>query len=162
MILLDADVVLIDRKYTADSRYSINRAALARLIGDGQPRGMVAHAVLEVVGVLSHGTATADVPFIPDALRKLYGITIVPMPAAYPDYALCTFDDLIKQMSLKMSLGDAVMAVQVARFAPAATALVTWNAKHFRGKVVVPVHTPADWLQQQPPAGSASARGAVE
>lgn len=151
MILLDADVILIDRKYATDSRHSINRAALARLVADGHPLGMVIHAVLEVVGVMSHGTAVADIPLIPAALQKIYGIAIVPDPIAEPDYARCTYDELIRQMSLKMCLGDAVQARQIETFAPWASLLITWNAKHFRGKIVIPVLTPDEWLQQQPP-----------
>ncbi len=58
-------------------------------------------------------------------------------------------------MAQRMSLGDAVMAVQIATDAPQATAFVTWNAKHFRGKLVVPVFTPEEWLSQQsPPPGN--------
>ena len=40
-----------------------------------------------------------------------------------------------------------------ANFAPPATALLTWNAKHFRGRLGLPVLTPDEWLNQQPPAG---------
>lgn len=151
MILLDADVILIDRKYGTDPRRVTNRAAIDRLLADGHPLAMVAHAVLEVVGVMSHGTPSRAVPLIPDALRKLYGITIIPDPVAEPDYARCTYDELIRQMSLKMSLGDAVQAVQIQMFASSADVLLTWNARHFRGKVVIPVLTPDEWLQQQPP-----------
>jgi len=61
------------------------------------------------------------------------------------------FRDLTHQMSLKMSLADAVQAVQIRLFAPHADALLTWNAKHFRGKVTVPVLTPEEWLNLQPP-----------
>jgi hypothetical protein len=43
------------------------------------------------------------------------------------------------------------MAVQIAKFVPTAAALVTWNARHFRGKLNVPVMTPDEWLQQQSP-----------
>jgi hypothetical protein len=153
---LDADVILIDRKYVTDKRRAVNTAALARLLAEGHPLGMVAHAVMEVVGVMSYGTPSAGVPLIPDALRTVYGITILPDPAAEPDYAGCTYDDLIRQMSLKMSLGDAVQAIQIARFAPSATSLITWNARHFRGKLAVPVLTPEEWLQQQPPAAPAT------
>ncbi len=156
MILLDADVILIDRKFTTDVRHAKNRAALDRMRADGHTLAMVAQAVLEVVGVMSYGTPAADVPLIPAALRTAYGIMTIPDPATEPDYARCTFDELLRQMTLKMSLGDAVQAVQIAKFAPAADALVTWNAKHFRGKVVVPVLTPEEWLlQQTPPAAPA-------
>lgn len=152
MILLEADVILIDRKFTNDVRHGTNRAALDRLRADGHTLAMVAHTVLEVVGVMSFGTPAADVPLIPNALSVVYGILIIPDPATEPDYARCTFDELLRQMSLKMSLGDAVQAVQIAKFVPQADALLTWNAKHFRGKVVIPVLTPEEWLQQQPPA----------
>ena len=54
-------------------------------------------------------------------------------------------------MTQKMALGDAVQAVQIRMFAPHADALLTWNAKHFKGKIVIPVLTPEEWLQQQPP-----------
>jgi hypothetical protein len=151
VILLDADVILIDQRFITDIRHTINRAALDRLRVDGHATGMVAHAVLEVVGVLSYGTPTANVPLIPDALRAKYGIIVFPDPSREPNYALCTFDDLLHQMSLKMSLGDAVQAVQIQKSVPHADALLTWNAKHFRGKVVVPVLTLEEWLKQQPP-----------
>jgi len=159
VILLDADVILIDRKFTTDNRYAINRAALDRLRVDLHTVAMVAHAVLEVVGVMSHGTPAADVPLIPDALRSLFGILIIPSPAVDPNYAQSTFEELLLQMSHKMSLGDAVQAVQVAKFASPADTLLTWNAKHFRGKLTVPVLTPEEWLQQQPPARTTSPTG---
>jgi hypothetical protein len=156
VILLDADVILIDRKYVTDPRRGVNSTVLARLMTERQAIGMVAHAVLEVVGVMSHGTTEGDVPLIPDALRTVYGIAIVPDLGSMPDYAGCTHRELLLQMSTKMSLGDAVQAVQINKFLPSAEALLTWNAKHFRGKLAVPVLTPEEWLQQQPPAAPAT------
>lgn len=153
VILLDADVILIDRKYVTDQRWSVNRTALDRILADKQSVAMMVHAVLEVVGVMSFGTSAADVPLIPSALRAHYGIAIVPDPLTISGYASCTYDELLSQMSRKMSLGDAVEAVQIQLFAPSADVLLTWNAKHFRGKCSVPVLTPEEWLQQQPPAG---------
>ena len=42
-----------------------------------------------------------------------------------------------------------VQAVQIASFASASECLLTWNARHFVGKLVVPVFTPQQWLDQQ-------------
>jgi hypothetical protein len=151
VILLDADVIQIDHKFVNDTRYAINRVAIDRLKVDGHALAMVAHTVLEVVGVLSYGTPAANIPLIPTALQKAYGIIIIPDPVYASDYAQCSFNDLLDQMSEKMSLPDAVQAVQIRMFAPHADALLTWNAKHFKGKIAIPVLTPEEWFQQQPP-----------
>lgn len=153
MILLDADVVLIDCKYTTDTRRPVNRAALDRLRADGYALGMMAHATWEVVGVLSYGTPTAQIPRIPDALRTAYGLVIIPDPAAVPGYAGCSYHDILALMTTKMNLGDAVQAAQINTYLPTADLLLTWNVKHFRGRTPVPVLTPQEWLLQQPPAG---------
>ena len=52
-------------------------------------------------------------------------------------------------MKLKMSLDDSVQAVQIRRYAPFAECLLTWNAKHFQGKIAVPVMTPVEWLRKR-------------
>lgn len=153
MILLDADVILIDRKYRADSRYDVNRAAMDRLKADRVPLGLMAHTLLEVIGAMSHGTATKDIPLIPAALQTVYGLAIVPDVVLEPDYARTTYDILVRQMQTKMSLGDAVQAVQIADFKADADLLMTWNARHFVGKIPIPVLTPAEWLAQLTPAG---------
>ena len=152
MTFLDADVIVTDRRFPGDPRRPGNRDFLDRLRDDGYVTGMAAHTLLEVVGVLSHNTATADIPALPVALCRDYSLRVVPDPVVYPDYAGCTFEDLIRQMAEKMSLGDALAAVQIDKFAPAGSEFVTWNAKHFRGKFTVPVLTPAEWLVQNPPA----------
>jgi hypothetical protein len=153
VILLDSDVLLIDLRYQADPRAILNRQALERLRQDGHDVRVTTRVLLEVVGVLSFQTPAADVPLLPDQLRAQYGFTVIPDPAVYPDSAGWPVADLITQMTQKMALGDAVLALQVQRLAPTATALLTWNAKHFRGKVAVPVLTPEEWLNQQPPTG---------
>jgi len=51
-------------------------------------------------------------------------------------------------MSRQMSPADAVQAAQIARHASHAECLLTWNARHFRGKLVIPV-VPEEWLTQR-------------
>ena len=94
MILLDADVLLIDLRYPRDPRFPRNRQALAQLRSDGINRGITSPALLEVVGILSFNVAPAHVPRLP-------------------------------------------------------AQLIAQNAKHFAGKVVIPVLTPEEWLNQR-------------
>jgi hypothetical protein len=156
VILIDADVLLVDRRYPQDPKHARNREALERLRQDGHEVGITVQALLEVTGVLSFTTPVADIPNLPDMITRQYGLRVIPDPLSDPNYAGVTTAEVVTQMATQMSLGDAVQAVQVAKFAPAATALVTWNAKHFRGKLAVPVLTPDEWLQQQPPAAPAA------
>jgi hypothetical protein len=155
MIVIDANLLVIDLSHPGDPNFAINRRFLEHLALNGIERGMTTQGLLEVVGKRSYQTPVALIPHLPSLLLTKYGLKLFPDPAAVPEYAGCTFDEVVTQMTHQMALGDAVMAVQIAKFAPTATALVTWDARHFLGKVVVPVLTPDEWLQQQtPPAGS--------
>ncbi len=149
MILLDSDVILIDQRYQNDPRYALNRRAIEFAQTNSIGLGITAQALLEVVGILSFNVSPATVTSLPPALISLYGLTVRPDLHAHPEYANCTVSDLMTQMTSQMALGDAVQAVQIARFAADAVCLLTWNARHFQGKVVVPVLTPEDWLRQQ-------------
>jgi hypothetical protein len=112
--------------------------------------------MIEIVGVMSFGTPAADVLKIWPAVRTRYGLRVVPDPAVVPDHCGCTPDEIMAPMVQKMAAGDAVIAAQIAKYASGATAFLTWNVKHFRGKLVVPVLTPDEWLQQQPPPAGPS------
>ncbi len=149
MILLDSDVVLIDQRYRNDSRYAINRQAIDCAGTNSISLGVTAQALLEVIGILSFNVSPAAVPALPTDLISLYGLTVLPDFHAHPDYAGCTVQELMTQMTTQMALGDAVQAVQVARYAGACDCLLTWNARHFHGKLVIPVHSPEEWLRQR-------------
>jgi hypothetical protein len=149
VILLDGDVLLIDQRYTNDPKFARNQQALQQIQADGLDLGITAQALLETVGILSFNTPPAQVPQLPQRLVTLFNLTVVPDFQQYPDYAGCTITELMTQMSSQMALGDAVLAVQIARYASSADCLLTWNARHFQGKLVIPVLTPEEWLNQR-------------
>jgi hypothetical protein len=153
-MILDTDVILVDYRYPRDPRFQRTRQALDLLHQGGHPLGITTQALLEVVGVLSFNVATALIDKLPAAIQTQYRLTLLPNPAAVPGYSGCSFDEIIDQMKMKMSLGDAVQALLIQKFAPPGATLITWNAKHFHGKLAVPVLTPDDWLSQQPSTGS--------
>ncbi len=151
MILLDSDVLMIDQRYQNDARYALNRQALQRLQAEKIPLGITTQVLLEVVGNLSFNVAPQRLALLPNYLCTYYGLTVWPDVQHYPYYAGCTVQEVLMQMSRQMVLGDAVQAIQIATHASFAHCLLTWNAKHFSGKLVIPVLTPGDWLAQQAP-----------
>jgi hypothetical protein len=154
VIVIDADVLIVDLAYPNDPNYPVSRLFLNCIATNGIESWITTQGLLEVVGKRSYNTPVATIAMLPTILLTTYCLRPTPDPASVPEYAGCTFDEVVAQMTQQMALGDAVMAVQIAKFAPAATALVTWNAKHFRGKLVVPVLTPDEWLQQQSSASA--------
>ena len=146
MILLDADILLIELRYQNDSRFSVNRQLLDLLRDEEYETGITSQALLEVVGVLSFNVASARVPPLPVLLCTQFRLSVFPDLQHTTEFAGCTFQEIISQMCRQMAAGDAVQAVQIDRYAADAECLLTWNAKHFAGKLAVPVHTPSDWL----------------
>jgi hypothetical protein len=147
VILLDADVVILEIRYKRDARFPLNHQALQEL--KAHRVGITCQALLEAVGILSFGVPAQHVVGMPQYLQGLFGFEIIPDPQQHPGYAGCTVAELLGEMSKKMSLADAVQAAQIAHFARDADCLLTWNAKHFQGKLVIPVFTPEEWLRDQ-------------
>ena len=149
MILLDSDVLLIDIRFPRDVHFAVNQQVLERLRTGTHEVGITAQVLLEVVGILSFNISNSKIPVLVRQLVQQYRLIVAPDLSSHPDYAGCHVQELIDQMSHKMGLGDAVQAVQIARFASASECLLTWNARHFVGKLVVPVLTPKQWLDEQ-------------
>jgi len=151
MIVLDANILVTDLSYPNDPNQTVNRRFLDFVAANKIERGITTQGLLEVVGKRSFQTPAAIIARLPAILLARYELMLIPDSATVPEYAACTFDEVVTQMAAQMGLGDAIMAVQIAKFAPTADALITWNAKHFRGKLIVPVLTPDEWLAQQQP-----------
>lgn len=150
MILLDSDVLMIDLRYLRDARYAGNRRFLDHARAKRLPLGITSHTLLEIVGLSSFNISAADIPTLAALIPARYAIQVIPDPARFPDYAQCQVPDVLNQMALRMALGDAVNAVQINKFATYADCLLTWNAKHYHGKLPIPVLTPEQWWQQNP------------
>jgi hypothetical protein len=133
MILLDADVLLLDLRYPGDAKFPTNRRALERIRADHLAAGVTSQALLETVGILSFNLPPQRVPRLADQLCLQYQLSVIPDVSAQPTYAGCTVQDLVDQMTRRMALGDAVQAVQIAIQGAGAECLLTWNARHFVG-----------------------------
>lgn len=146
MILLDANVILIQTRYQRDANYAVNRRVLDALTNGPDPVGIMAHGLYEVVGVMSFQLSPRQIIALPATLQAQFRLSVIPNPDAMPDYAGCTYADVFGQLAQQMSMGDAVMAVQLRKFAPPGSIFLTWDAQHFVNKVPLPVFRPDDWL----------------
>ena len=77
-------------------------------------------------------------------------MTVVPAAAYETRLVAATAGELLERMEKRMALKDAEIALVVEQRAPSVTAFLSWNAKHFAGKLPVPALTPAEWLRRRP------------
>lgn len=150
MILLDADILLLDIRYPRDAHFGVNERLLKTLQERELKRGITLYTLLEVVGVLSFNLPAEQIQRFYTLLPGRYGSQVVPALAINQEVPTFTPSAILAFIEKKMALGDALQALYLQRFAPHATCLLSWNARHFQQKLSVPALTPEEWLTQNP------------
>lgn len=148
MIFVDSNLFVIDLRYRADANYRPNRRALDKLQRDGT--GMTALLnLLEVCGILSFNLSVESLHALYIHFPRRYAVTVVPGIGYETRLAAATAGELLAKMEKRMALKDAEIALVVEQHAASLTAFLSWNAKHFEGKLSVPAVTPIEWLRRR-------------
>jgi predicted nucleic acid-binding protein len=145
VIFVDSNVFVIALRYPRDRNARSNAAFLARVRDRGDAVTSVVN-LLEVCGILSFNLNEAQLRALYRHFARRFGVRIVPeerdgravMPATPPE--------LLALMASRMSFGDALVASALLRWAPAAECFVSWDAKHFAGRLATRVVTPMQFL----------------
>ena len=148
MIFVDSNLFVIDLRYSADVNYRVNRRALDRLARDGSGVTSVVN-VLEICGILSFNLSTTALHALYVHFARRYRMTVVPGSDYETRLPAPTAQELLARMEKRMALKDAEIALVVGQHAAALSAFVSWNAKHFVGKLGVPSLTPREWLRRE-------------
>jgi hypothetical protein len=123
--------------------------ALERLNESDALVAITCHTFLEILGVLSFNHSASSLVNLAAGLPTHYRLHVIPVPAQNPDYAGLSFDEVRGAVLRRLSVGDAITFLQIERFIPQAACFLTWNARHFAGKLSIPAITPEDWIHQQ-------------
>lgn len=145
-VFIDSDVFVRSLRYPRDQKNEMNEKFLS-LVSKGKIRGVTSYFnVLEVCGVLSFNYSEED-------LLGLYSdfIDHFRVKVLYPSDSQGDFQyDLVKifeAIQKKQALGDAQVSYAVERFSDLISVFISWNAKHFEGKLPMPVLTPEEFLR---------------
>jgi hypothetical protein len=151
MILLDADILLLDIRYPRDTRFGTNELLLRTLQERDLARGITLYALLEVIGILSFNLPSDQIQRLYTLLPGRYGLQVVPALGTDQEAPTFALSAILAQVEKKMALGDVLQVLYIQHFAPQATCLLSWNARHFHQKLSVPALTPEEWLVQHNP-----------
>lgn len=147
MIFVDSNLFVIDLRYRADANYRVNRRALDRLGRDGIGMTSLLN-LLEVCGILSFNLSTSALHALYAHFARRYRVTVVPGNAEDTRLPAPTARDVLQRLETRMAFKDAEIALVVDQYAANLTAFISWNAKHFAGKLAMPALTPREWLKQ--------------
>ncbi len=146
MIFVDSNLFVIDLRYPDDPVHRVNRRALNRLAENGSGLTSVLN-VLETCGILSFNLSVAALHSLYVHFAQRYRLTLVPGGGYDTRLPAPAVRDVLARMEKRMALKDAEIAMAVEQHAANLSAFVSWNAKHFAGKLPVPALTPREWLR---------------
>lgn len=147
MIFVDSSVFVLALRYPRDVNAVVNSRFLETLRSRGDGVTSVVN-VLEICGILSFNLSRLQLLSLFAHFARRFGVTVV--PAAEPASVVqATATEVLAYMSRRMSFGDALVAHAVDTWARDAEAFVSWDARHFAGKITPTVLTPADFTAQE-------------
>jgi hypothetical protein len=101
--------------------------------------------VLETCGVLSFNLNRRQLRSLHAYFGRRFAVKVVP-ERAEGGIVPASDDDVLAYIARRMSFGDALVAHAIDCWAPDATSFITWDARHFRGKISPIVLTPSEFL----------------
>ncbi len=99
--------------------------------------------LLEVVGLLSFNLNEQQLLDFYVHFPRRYKVRVLPYQDPRQRFPGLRLGEVLRVMQKRAAFGDALIAAQVNRLHPELDAFVTWNDEHFRGRLAVPVFTPA-------------------
>jgi len=142
VICLDSDLFLIDLRYPRDRRVRQTRAFLDWVARSGNGATTVFN-LLEVGGVLSFNLNPQQLIDFYMHFPRRYRVQVLPDHDPRRPLPGVRVSEIRRVMQERAAFGDALIAAQVNRLRRVLDAFVTWNDVHFRGRLAVPVFTPA-------------------
>ncbi|MBI5369311.1 MAG: hypothetical protein HZA54_19910 [Planctomycetes bacterium] len=146
MIFLDTNLFVIDLRYPQDANYRDNRRFLERVRKAGTgATGLV--NLLELCGILSFNLSPRQLEELFFHFSERYGVGVLPDGGVESRLPAPSARRLLDKMQSRMGLKDAEIALFAEEQAPTPEAFVTWNAKHFVGRLCFPALSPREWLK---------------
>jgi predicted nucleic acid-binding protein len=144
-VFVDSNVFVIALRYPRDRDARANARFLEHVAENRSGVTTVVN-VLEVCGILSFNLNERQMRGLYAHFARRFSVRVVPagsersvMPARP--------SEVLASMSAKMAFGDALVAIALQRWVPDCQSFVSWNAKHFRGKIPTPALTPRQFLE---------------
>jgi hypothetical protein len=146
LTVIDTPVFVIDLRYKRDRHFSSNRAFLDRIAKEGRAATTIFN-LLEVCGILSFNLNNDQLKEMFHYFPHHYKVDVLPHSTFESPLPALKTGDLFDVIARKTSFGDALIISAVENHIPGTACFVSWNARHFEGRLSVPAFTPREFLE---------------
>jgi len=141
LICVDTDVLAIHHIFTWDERYDVNEKVFQRLKREEKLCTTI-HNVLELCGLFAVAGLSKRINVVLEKYLSS-GDVVVLFPEEFTDWG--EYVSLVFQYIKRgMPYGDSLIALTLEQHD--IEMFLTWNTKHFRGKIGLDVLTPKEYL----------------
>jgi len=144
MIFIDTDVFVIDKLFTNDDRYEINKEFLK----EAKERSTSIFNLFELLGIASFNLNEVELMKLFKGFEEVYGLRILYPSTAFisvNEFVEALFEETFQKIKLRMNFQDAMILMVAEQHH--CTRFVTWNTKHFVDRTYLNVQTPKEFLE---------------
>ena len=133
---------IIDPQFPRDARFGRNRQFLGHAAATAAPAGhYLPKLCSKLCGKSRLTSGKQTFQSWPLLIPAQYGLQVVPDPVQFPEYANCAVADLLSANAVIGWLSEMPSTVCRSPSLHPAQCLLTWNARHYQGKLSVPALT---------------------
>jgi len=145
--VIDTSVFVIDLRYKRDKDFTANRAFLDR-VAQEQTGVTTIFNLLEICGILSFNLNEKQLEALFSYFPQHYNVEVLPHSSSESPLPALKTGDLLRIMLRKVSFGDALIIAAIERHVVDAVRFVSWNARHFKGRLSIPCLTPKAFVRR--------------
>jgi len=147
MVFLDSNIFIIDRFFTRDKNYPVNKQLLEQLKKMRINTALPYYTLLEICGITSFNLSGEEQGRWLYSFQEVYPVDILDPynsgqagQSNIADYLLSLTPYILK----KMTVGDANFLREAELYN--SKEIVTWNKKHFLGRTDIQILSPDEYL----------------
>ena len=146
-VFIDTDIFVRNLRYR-DDKNIIENDRFLDLVKEKKIFGFTSiYNLLEVCGILSFNLSSESLLHLYGGFKKRFQLKQILFGTYSDENLIINTNTVFAQLRKKMSFGDALIDGCVEYHGDLLEGFVSWNVKHYEGKLNIDVYSPADLLK---------------
>ena len=146
-VFIDTDIFVRNLRYR-DDKNIIDNDRFLDLVKEKRIIGFTSiYNLLELCGILSFNLSSESLLHLYGGFKKRFQLKQILFGTYSDENLIININTVFTQLLKKMSFGDALIAGCVEYHGDILEGFVSWNVKHYEGKLNIDVYTPAELLK---------------